>query len=37
MNWDQFEDKFEKVLFVLAMISGTIAIGGYLIVIFCRL
>ena len=37
MNWDQFEDKFEKVLFGLAVILGTIAIVGRLIIIFCKL
>lgn len=37
MNWDQFEDKFEKAMFGLAVILGTIAIVGRLIIIFCKL
>ena len=37
MNWDQFDDKLEKVMFGLAVILGMIAIVGRLIIIFCKL
>jgi len=37
MNWNQFDDKLEKVMFGLAVIFGTIAIVGRLIIIFCKL
>ena len=37
MNWNQFDDKLEKAMFTLAVILGTIAIIGRLIIIFCKL
>ena len=37
MNWDKFDDRLEKVMFGLAILVGTIAIIGRLIIIFSGL
>jgi hypothetical protein len=37
MNWDKFDDQLEKAMFGLAILVGTIAIIGRLIIIFSGL
>ena len=37
MNWDKFDNRLEKVMFGLAIVVGTIAIVGRLIIIFSGL
>jgi hypothetical protein len=33
MNWDKFDDQLEKAMFGLAILVGTIAVVGRLIII----
>jgi hypothetical protein len=37
MNWDKFDDRLEKAMVGLAILVGTIAIVGRLIIIFSGL